>query len=63
MRSAEPGSDPLDIDIFDSLRLGNNPRKVNVGAATRKLLVNGFKEYFRDRGDSSLSNAWQLASE
>lgn len=63
LSEAEPGSDPLDLDVFDRLRMGNNPRKVNVGAATRKLLVNGFKEFFRDEGDSSLGRAWQLASE
>ncbi|MGE8132825.1 hypothetical protein ACQKO5_04375 [Novosphingobium subterraneum] len=63
MREAEVGSDPLDLETFDRLRMGNNPRKVNVGAATRKLLVNGFKEYFRDEGDSALNRAWQLASE
>lgn len=63
LRRAEPGADPLDLDVFDRLRMGNNPRKVNVGAATRKLLVNGFKEFFRDEGDSSLGQAWQLASE
>lgn len=63
LRSAAPGSDPLDLDVFDRLRLGNNPRRVNLGAATRKLLVNGFKEYFRDAGDGTLSQAWQLAAE
>lgn len=63
LNDADRGTDPLDLEVFDRLRMGNNPRKVNVGAATRKLLVNGFKEFFRDEGDSSLGRAWQLASE
>ncbi len=63
LRTAGPGDDPLDLEVFDRLRLGNNPRRVNLGAATRKLLVNGFKEFFRDAGDGTLSQAWQLAAE
>ncbi|WAC23962.1 hypothetical protein [Blastomonas sp. SL216] len=63
LEAAPIGTDPLDLEVFDRLRMGNNPRKVNVGAATRKLLLNGFKEFFRDEGDSSLARAWQLASE
>lgn len=60
---AENGDDPLDLDVFDKLRQGTNPRRVNVGTATRRLLVNGFKEYFRDGGEIPLSEAWQLATE
>lgn len=63
LKASPAGLDPMDLETFDKLRMGNNPRKVNVGTATRKLLVNGFKEYFREEGDTSLGRAWQLASE
>jgi hypothetical protein len=61
--SAGPGTDPLSLETFDRLRAGNNPRKVNVGIATRKLLTNGFKEFFRDAGETGLDKCWQLAAE
>lgn len=63
LRATQPGDDPLGLDIFDKIRIGQNPRKVNVGAATRKLLANGFKEYFRDAGDTPLAQMWQMATD
>ncbi|MGC9448385.1 hypothetical protein [Cereibacter johrii] len=57
------GSDPLCLDVFDRLRMGANPRRVNVGAATRKLLANGFKEFFRSGGEIPFDQAWQLAAD
>lgn len=63
LQQAGPGDDPLDLEVFDKIRLGNNPRRVNVGTATRRLLVNGFKEFFRDAGEGTFAQAWQLAAE
>ena len=61
--SASQGSDPLGLDTFIRLRAGENPRKVNVGVATRRLLTNAFKEYFREAGEVQLANCWNLAVE
>lgn len=63
LASAAEGSDPLGLDVFEQLRGGNNPRRVNVGVATRKLLTNGFKEFFRESGEMPLSECWKLATE
>ena len=62
-RAAEIGDDPFHLAVFDPIRLGANPRKVNVGTATRRLILTGFKEFFRDGGDMSMGRAWQLAAD
>ncbi|MBX3543563.1 hypothetical protein [Chelatococcus sp.] len=63
LKSVTDGNDPLGLDVFEQLRAGNNPRRVNVGLATRKLLTNGFKEFFRESGEMPLSECWKLAAE
>lgn len=64
----EEASDPANIDPlgmvnYNSVRLGLNPRKVNIGFATRKLINTGFKEFFRDEGEVSLSECWPISAE
>lgn len=63
LKEAQPGSDPLGLIVFDQLRSGIVPRKTNVGVATRRLLTNGFKEYFREAGELPLGQCWTLAVE
>jgi hypothetical protein len=60
---AQAGSDPVGLATFNKLRAGFIPRRVNVGVATRRLLTNGFKEYFREAGEVALSECWTLAAE
>ncbi|MGF1842293.1 hypothetical protein L4C39_03735 [Vibrio clamense] len=55
--------DPIEIVTYEALKSGINPRKSNVGHATRKLLLNGFKEYFRDEGDTNFAMCWEQASD
>jgi hypothetical protein len=63
LRDATENEDPLGLGVFEQLRAGNNPRRVNVGLATRRLLTNGFKEFFRESGEMTLSDCWTLAAE
>ena len=63
LSEAPPGSDPLGLGVFNMLRAGFIPRRVNVGVATRRLLTNGFKEYFREAGQVSLTECWKLAAD
>jgi|GEM_PF-660567 len=63
LKAAKEGEDPLGLKVFEQLRGGNNPRRINVGLATRRLLTNGFKEFFRESGEMSLSDCWTLAAE
>ena len=55
--------DPLGMESFHNVRSGLNARKLNVGFATRKLIATGFKDYFREEGDLSLSKCWPSAAE
>jgi hypothetical protein len=63
LAGATVGADPLGLIVFNQLRTGVSPRKINVGVATRRLLTNGFKEFFRDAGDTPLADCWTLAAE
>lgn len=63
LKDAVEGGDVLGIETFEKIRGGNNPRRVNVGLATRRLLTNGFKEFFRESGEIQLSECWTLAAE
>ncbi|WP_033577580.1 hypothetical protein [Dickeya chrysanthemi] len=55
--------DPLGIITFNISKKDIDPRKSNVGYATRKLILNGFKEYFRDEGTTDFSQCWKMATE
>lgn len=63
LKDAPDGSDPLGLEAFSKIRSGFIPRKVNVGVATRRLLTNGFKEFFREGGEVPLVDCWTLAAE
>lgn len=63
LQAAQPGDDPLGLGVFQKIIEGLPVRKVNVGFATRKLLNVGFKEYFRDEGQSPISEIWEREAE
>ncbi|WP_051242349.1 hypothetical protein [Stappia stellulata] len=63
LSNSEPGTDPLQLEALDAIRMGKSARKVNVGTYTRRLLANGLKEVFRAEGDIQLSAAWNLAAD
>jgi hypothetical protein len=55
---ANPGDDPLGFELLEKVIQGFNTKKVNVGFATRKLLFNSFKEFFREEGEKPLAEIW-----
>lgn len=55
--------DPLGLIAYERYRSEINPKKSNVGNATRKLLLNGFREYFRDEGETPFANCWEQAKD
>jgi hypothetical protein len=55
------GFDPLGLISYEQHRSEINPKKSNVGNATRKLLVNGFKEFFKDEGETPFPQCWEQA--
>lgn len=53
------GSDPLKLSEYKKIREEvADPKKYNVGYATRRLLSISFDEFFRDEGERSLYECW-----
>lgn len=63
LKRSQAGDDPLALSRLLEIQQGFNPRKVNIGAATRKLLLNGFKELMRSEGEASMEDCWTFAAE
>lgn len=55
--------DPLGLNVFNQVKIGLIYKKANMGFVTRKLIHTGFKEYFRDCGDTPLTDCWPQAAE
>lgn len=55
---AQPGSDPLHLSMMQEVTQGFNTRRINVGFATRRLVSQVFKEYFREEGEKSFDVLW-----
>lgn len=58
LRASNVGDDPLGLETLELVTKGFNTKKVNVGFATRKLLFNAFKEFFREAGEKPIADAW-----
>jgi len=63
LSSAKPGNDPLGLENYQRVVAGFNPKKINVGFATRKLLFRAFKEFFREGGEKTLGDLWVSEAE
>ncbi len=63
LSQAEPGEDPMGLVNYQRVASGFNPKKINVGFATRKLLFRAFKEYFREDGEKPLEDLWVSEAE
>jgi len=63
LAAAQDGQDPFALASLQAVLKGVNPSKSNVGFATRRLLTNGFKEYFRDEGVTPLASCWTRAAD
>lgn len=59
LKKAKPQEDILGLVTLSDIREGINPKRVNVGVETRKILTNGFKEYFREEGQMNFGECWK----
>jgi len=48
----------LGLRALTDILKGINTKRVNIGSETRKIMVSGFKEFFREEGEKSLSECW-----
>lgn len=51
-------TDPLHLEVFMKLKTGIDSKKYNVGNETRRLIMDGFREYFIDEGETSFDECW-----
>ncbi|MBW1836117.1 MAG: hypothetical protein JRI99_03995 [Deltaproteobacteria bacterium] len=58
VESARVGEDPLGLVALKEVTDRINPRKVNVGYATRSLLLAGFECFFTQGGQKPLGQCW-----
>lgn len=59
LTAAENHTDFLALNVLSDIREGISPKKYNVGVETRKILTNGFKEFFREEGESTFEDCWK----
>lgn len=62
VKKAKKGSDPFGLKELGVVRGGINPKKFNVGFETRRILTNGFKEFFREAGDITIADCWRMGA-
>lgn len=62
LKTSKPKSDPFALKTLSDIRSGVNPKNVNVGFETRRILTSGFKEFFREEGKISFTDAWKRAA-
>ncbi|NGM60474.1 hypothetical protein G5B30_00960 [Sphingobacterium sp. SGG-5] len=63
LEESQPGDDPLRLKYMDQLKTEKaDPKKYNVGFATRKLISSGFYEYFRSSGEESMESCWTISA-
>lgn len=55
--------DILGIEIFEKIVSGNDSSKKNIGYITKKLLFEGFWEFFKNEGEKSLEECWTFVAQ
>jgi hypothetical protein len=55
-------NDPMYLDEFKKIKGGIDAKKVNVGYGTRKLIMDGFREYFIGEGEESFLECWKTSA-
>jgi len=62
IKSSVDNVDPFDMEIFNQVKGGIDPKRVNVGIGTRKLIMDGFREFINSEGDDKLEDCWKSAA-
>lgn len=55
-------NDPMHLNVFYELKTGIDSKKYNVGNETRRLIMDGFREFFIDEGDTTFDECWKNAA-
>lgn len=62
LRNPASVKDPLYLNEFKLIKGGIDSKKVNVGNGTRKLIMDGFREFFMNEGDENFSECWKTSA-
>lgn len=55
-------NDPMGFGVLKKHISSVNPRKINIGLATRKIIFAGFYEFFKDGGETPIRDLWLTES-
>jgi hypothetical protein len=62
LKGSTSDTDPIYMEEFRKIKSGIDSKKVNVGVGTRKLIMDGFREYFISEGEESFSECWKTSA-
>lgn len=62
LKASDSTKDPICMDEFKNIKSGIDSKKVNVGVGTRKLIMDGFREYFIGEGGESFLECWKTSA-
>jgi len=59
---AQEEMDPFNLVEYRQIKNGIDSKKVNVGYGTRKLIMDGFREFFIEEGETSFADCWKSSA-
>lgn len=62
LKNTKINEDPIFLNEFKVIKGGIDSKKVNVGNGTRKLIMDGFREFFINEGEESFLECWKTSA-
>jgi hypothetical protein len=62
LKHTSVNNDPIFLLEFKKIKGGIDSKKVNVGNGTRKLIMDGFREFFINEGEESFLECWKTSA-
>jgi hypothetical protein len=62
LKNSKANDDILGFTQFNDIKTGIDSKKSNVGVALRKIIMDGFREYFMNEGDESFIESIKVAT-
>lgn len=59
---SRPEEDAFGVEIFDTVRVGIDPKRQNVGEATRNIAFKAFKDFVYYSGETPMRRCWTVAA-
>jgi len=62
LKSIQDQGDPLHLEEYKRIKEGIDSKKTNIGIGTRKLIMDGFREFFIGEGEESFLECWKSSA-